>query len=79
MVEKLCSLPASPDSASIFCADCIADGSMPVAFTSRADCHIGYSIPVRLQNLNVAEYLVSESVQAIQRDSNISCCHPFLL
>lgn len=52
---------------------------MSVALAAGSDGDVGDGVPVRLQHLDVAEDLVSERVQTVQGDTDVSRCYPFLL
>lgn len=55
-----------------------AEGNICRCLLPAAHREIGDGVEVRLQHFGVLEELVSEGVKSVQRDEQVSGCHPFL-
>ena len=53
-------------------------GSVPVALAPGPDRYVRYGVEVGPQYLGIAEQLVPEGVDSVQRDPYVRGCHPFL-
>lgn len=51
---------------------------MSITFTPATHSKVRDCIIVRLEDFGVIEYFISKGVQAIECDSDVSGCHPFL-
>ena len=55
-----------------------AGARVSVAGTPRAHGHVGDGVVVRLEHLVVAEYVVTEGIQLVQRYTDVRGLYPFL-